>query len=341
MLASVALFVSSHYFAAGVVMAATTVCLGLLWPAMKALNRVVASPLYAGRRTRAAGLTFGAMAVVAAALLWLPVPVHINAQGIVWLPEGAVVRAGTEGFVLREEVAAGTRVVPGMLLLTLEHPIAEARMHVTEGRVDELRAKLKAEWVTDRLAAGVTGFELAQEEAALVRERLRTSQFSVVAASAGTFTPVRPTGDAPGRYVKEGDVLGWVTPDSARVARVLVAQDDMGLVQDRLRDVRLRLSDGQTELATAVLRAVPAAADELPSAALASVNGGAIATDPRDTKTLRAFERHFQFDLALPSDESTAPFGSRVFARFDCAWEPMGDVLYRRLRQALLSRFEA
>ena len=338
MLATVALFVAAHYFVVGVGMAALTVVVGLLWPLGKALARVVTSPFYAGRRWRAAGLTYGLLAAVAAALLVLPVPVHTTAQGVVWLPESALVRAGTEGFITAAEATPGEAVQRGDTLFTMHYELAEARMRVRAARVEELRAKLKADWVTDRIAAGVDAFEFAQEEAALLRERDRLTRMTVLAAADGVFTPSRPVGDAPGRWVRGGEVLGWVTPPAGSVVRVLVPQEDVGLLQGRLEGARLLLPDGETVVQTRVLRAVPAASTELPNPALASSNGGAVATDIRDTKVLRAFQRYFQFDLALP--EGDAPFGARVSVRFDYAWEPVGDVLYRRVRQALLSRFE-
>ncbi len=78
----------------------------------------------------------------------------------------------------------GTAVTPGTPLFTLRHALADARMRVTAARVDELRAKLNAEWVTDRLAAGVTGFELRQQQAALAREQ--------TGSAARRWWPARP-----------------------------------------------------------------------------------------------------------------------------------------------------
>ncbi len=342
MLAGVALFVASHYFLVGMAMAILTVTMGVVWPLLKGLTRVVSSPFYAGRRWRSVGLTYGAVTAVGLALLFLRVPVHTTAQGVVWLPESAMVRAGTDGFVKQVEVAPGEQVQRGATLYTLGHDLFEARVRVRAARVEELQAKLQADWVTDRIAAGVDSFELGQEQAALARERDRLKRMAVLAGQDGVFTPARNIGDAPGRYVKEGDVLGWVTPPGGAVARVLVPQEDIELVQARLRDVRLLLPDGETAVPTRVLRAVPAGTSDLPNPALASSNGGTIAVDVRETKALRAFERYFQFDLALPpsSADGSAPFGARVMARFDYAWEPVGGVLYRRVRQALLSRFE-
>ena len=301
MLAAVALFVASHFFLVGVGMAALTVLLGIGLPLAKGLSRVVSSPFYAGRRLRSVGLTYGAVAVVALALLFLRVPVHTTAQGVVWLPESSLVRAGTDGFITEVEATPGEAVQRGATLFTLRHDLFEARMKVRAARVDELQAKLKADFVNDRIAAGVDSFELGQEQAALAREQERLLRMVVLAGQDGVFTPSRPVGDAPGRYVKEGDVLGWVTPSGGAVARVLVPQEDMGLMQDRLRDVRLLLPDGETALPTHVLRAVPGGALDLPNPAFASTNGGSIPVDVRETKVLRAFERYFQFDLALPS----------------------------------------
>lgn len=341
-LAGVSLFLAAHYFVAGVAMAAWTVASSVVWPMAKALWRVAAGPLYRARRWRAAGLTFGGAGVLAGLVLAVPAPLHSTAEGVIWLPEDAIVRAGTDGFVRDVAAAPGQAVSPGMTLLTLEHPIAEARLRVTAARVAELEAKYAAEWVDDRVAAGVTGFELDQARAALAREQDRIGRQTVVAPSAGTFGAVRPSGDMPGRYVKEGEVVGYVTPAAGAVARVVVPQSDIGLVRDRLARVWVRLADKRTDLASSVLRALPAARDDLPSGALSSSNGGAATSDPRDQKGVRTFERMFQFDVALPAsaDVAAAGFGSRVYVRFDYAWEPIGRTIYRRVRQGLLSRFE-
>ena len=342
-MATVALFLAAHYFVVGIAIAVATVVLGTVWPLLKALGRIASAPLYQGRRGRAAGLTFGGLAALAGLVLWVPMPVHTAAQGVVWLPDSALVRAGADGFITAVSVAPGAAVQPGASLFTLRHDIAAARMAVTAAQVDELRAKVQAEWVTDRIAAAVSAFELAQDEVVLAREKDRMAHMTVAATAAGVFTPARTPGDAVGRYVKNGEILGWVTPAGGLTARVLVPQEDMDLISNHLSQVRLRLADGRTEFASGIIRAVPAAAEAIPHPALASINGGGITTDIRDTKTLKAFSRYFQFDVALPAGmgDEPAQFGSRVSVRFDYAWEPVGDMLYRRVRQMLLTRFEA
>jgi putative peptide zinc metalloprotease protein len=356
-LVGVATFVAANYFVIGVAIGAFTLTVGFTLPAAKALWRVAMGPQYRLCRGRAAGLTFGAIALAVAVVLTVPAPVHSTAEGVIWVPRDAIVRAGTDGFVRGVAAGPGAHVAAGDTLFVLEHPIAEAKLRVTAARVDELEAKYTAEWVDDRIAAEVTKYELTQEKAALAREQYRISRQTVAAASEGTFNAVRPAADMMGRYVKVGEIMGYVTPTSGRVARVVVPQSDIELVQNHLVDVRIRLADRHTDLRSSVVRAVPAAEEDIPSQALAAVNGGTIATDPRDGKSTKAFERLFQFDVALPDTRAgmgtgtvadaadalalaASGFGARVFVRFDFSWEPLGTTLYRRLRQTLLRRFE-
>jgi putative peptide zinc metalloprotease protein len=44
----------------------------------------------------------------------------------------------------------------------------------------------------------------------------------------------------------------------------------------------------------------------------------------------------------LPADSApAAAFGSRVYVRFEHHWEPIGQQIWRRARQLLLSRLQA
>ena len=341
----IALFVAAHYFVVGVVLGVVSVAVGFVKPVVKGLWQVATGPRYRLVRGRAAGLTFGSIAAVSALLLTVPAPIHATSEGVIWVPQDSFIRAGTDGFVRSVAVAPGTPVTAGTALMQLEHPIAEAKLRVGEARVQELEARYTAEFVTDRIAAEVTRFELAQERAALARERVRIGQQTILAPAEGRFASTRPVEDLPGRYVAAGEVLGYVTPTQGRVARVVVPQADIELVQHRLRDVQIRLADRRTDMISTVVRAVPGAGQQLPSAALATAHGGSIAVDPRDGREPKAFERHFQFDVLLPEDQggdalAASGFGSRVFVRFDFAWEPVAAMIYRRVRQGLLGRFQ-
>lgn len=53
--------------------------------------------------------------------------------------------------------------------------------------------------------------------------------------------------DLPGRFVREGEIIGYVTPSTTGLLRVVVAQDDIDLVRTRLRSVEVKLSERVAE----------------------------------------------------------------------------------------------
>jgi len=146
--------------------------------------------------------------------------------------------------------------------------------------------------------------------------------------------------DLPGRYLKKGELIGYVMQDGARIVRVVVSQDDVDLVRSRLARAEVRLAERVAQVyPAAVVREVPAAKDELPSSALSSAGGGVLAADPRDPKGSKALLTTFQFDLELPREVRDVAYGGRAYVRFVLQPEPLGLQWYRRLRQAFLSRF--
>jgi putative peptide zinc metalloprotease protein len=123
-------------------------------------------------------------------------------------------------------------------------------------------------------------------------------------------------------------------------ARVVIVQDDIDLVRRRTHGMEVRLAERLAEPIPAVLwRVVPAATQQLPSLALSSEGGGAIATDPRDTEGVKTLQRLFQLDVQLSSYASMINVGGRVYVRFDHGWEPLVQRWYRHLRRLFLSKF--
>jgi putative peptide zinc metalloprotease protein len=338
---SIALFLASHYLAVGVALALWGCVTGLAIPIGRALWNVIASPRLARNRFRAVGLTFAATAAVAALLLWLPAPLHTVTEGVVWLPDSAIVRAGTDGFVKALLVAPGAFVRQGQRLIASEEPELQARVDTLRARVTELEAKLASQRFTDRAEAAVTEVELDQARAELARDDDRAAHLVARAGADGVLTVEKPD-DLPGRYVKQGEVMAYALPSSgAQVVRATVPQDDIDLVREHLRHAEVKLVGRASDTyAVHMLREVPSGQDQLPHKALGSLGGGATAVDPRDQHGTRALQRVFQVDLELPTGVPSQTFGDRAYVRFEHDWEPLGAQLYRRLRQLLLSRIQ-
>jgi len=279
--------------------------------------------------------------VFVGAIFLVPVPLYSVSEGVVWLPDESYVRAADNGFVSKVLASSGADVHPGDVLVEADEPELDARIKVLQSEIDGLRRRLASEQFTDRNQAEITRQEIALKQTNLARAAERRDALTIRSNVTGTFLSPASQ-DLPGRYVKRGDVLGYVVFPQSRIARIVVPQDDIDLVRNRLERMDVRLTNQPSiSYHSKIVREVPAASDRLPSRALTEAGGGHFAADPRDSNQLKTLARTFQFDLELPAEAARANFGSHVLVRFDHGFEPLAAQWYRRMRQLFLSRFEA
>ena len=142
--------------------------------------------------------------------------------------------------------------------------------------------------------------------------------------------------DLVGRFVRQGEIVGYVLGSGRPTARVVLSEADVELVRERTRAVEVRLARRVGDVKTArIERVVPAGTLRLPSPALGTRGGGEWAVDPSDSEGVRTLEPVFELDLALPE---TGAIGEAVYVRFDHGLEPLALRAYRGVRRLLLSR---
>ena len=207
-----------------------------------------------------------------------------------------------------------------------------------EAELRELRARHHAERTTDQVKAQITLEEIATAKASLARAREQIGDVVVRSPAHGSFVTPRPA-DLPGRFVKQGDLIGHVVGSDIATARVVVPQSDIAQVRDRTEAVEVRLSGrvGRA-LPASISRQVPAPTDRLPSRALGTAGGGRIPVAADDPDGLRTRETVFQLDVALPQENAVSEIGGRVYVRFDHGSEALGVQGYRALRRLFLRR---
>jgi putative peptide zinc metalloprotease protein len=339
---AIAVFVASEYLAVGVAIALWGIFTGVLLPIGKALWQVCTSPRLQHNRTRAVMTTCSLIVFASIVLFWIPAPLYTTTEGVVWLPESANVRAGTDGFVRRLLVEPGRVVSSGEALIESEEPTLSAELEYLRAGVAELESRLASERFTDRAKFEITTIELDNARAELTTKTKRAERLIARSAGEGTFAVIKPQ-DLPGRFVREGQQIGYVLPPGSRIVRATIPQDDIDLVRDRLRSTTIKLTERLDETVPArIIRAVPAGREDLPSKALGGPGGGALPVDPRDQQGTKTLQRVFQVDIELPLNvASAAAFGSRAYVRFDYHWEPIGQQIWRRTRQLVLSRLHA
>jgi putative peptide zinc metalloprotease protein len=336
---SIILFVSGEFFIFGILMALWCLFTLIAVPLWKAWRHVTRSPGLQHCRARAVRLTLALVVGVAVLAFVVPIPLHTRATGVVWLPEQAIVRAGGDGFFVRWRVEVGQPVKKGDVLFEQEDRSLVTEIEVARAKVDEARARHLAEAFTDPVKARVSERQWQQERAILDKLEERAARLVGHAETDGVLASAQAQ-DLPARYLKKGELIGYVLANESLVARAVVTQDDIHLVRTHFRGAELRLADSISHSeAVSLVRPPAGGVDELPTPALGLSGGGSIPTLPSDPNGVKTVERVFMLDLALPKDLPPAAFGERVYVRFDHGWEPLAWQGLRRLRQLLLGRF--
>lgn len=335
---SIIFLVAGKFFIVGVLMAAWSAISLLGVPFYRGWKHLRSAPALHRRRGHAMRRTFAALACAALLLGLLPMPLRTRAEGVVWLPDHAMLHAGENGFFAHWLVEPGSLVKAGQPLYTLDSPQLRAEVAVDRAKLAQAQARWDADRFSDPAKAAVSARQLDEARDILHQAQVRVDRLTGYARGTGRLMATTPQ-DMPGRYYKKGELLGYVLRDDELLVRVIVGQDDTDLVHQRLRGVSLRLTDTLGHVwPSRVVREFPGAVDELPTAALGMNGGGTVPTSPSDPNGLKTLQRVFVLDLVLPANIHPA-FGERAYVRFDHGSETLARQALRGLRQVFLSHF--
>jgi putative peptide zinc metalloprotease protein len=337
--AAIILFIAGTFFIAGVLLAIWAGISMFVYPAVKRFRYVATSPVLRDNRGRAVVATVGILAFAMILLFAVPFPSWTRTEGVVWVPEEALVRAGTDCFVGRVVASPDSTVEKGTLLVECNDPVYHAEVRIFEARLAELERRHDAAIAKDINEAQILKEAIGSVKGNLARARQRRSELDIRSPADGVLV-VPGVQDLPDRFLKQGDLIAYVLNVKQPTVRVVVSQADVDLVRQRTRRVSVRLKERlEREIPAVLVREVPGALERLPSTILGVSGGGKIAVDPRDAAGGKALEKLFQFDLQLEQAVDTLYVGGRVYVRFDHGLEPVGLQWYRTIRQMFLRRF--
>ncbi|OGA51783.1 MAG: hypothetical protein A3G24_15465 [Betaproteobacteria bacterium RIFCSPLOWO2_12_FULL_62_13] len=335
---AIAVFVATQYFFFGVLLAIWAIISAVALPLARLVSVIAFSPRLRRHRLRAALSTGTIALVLLGVIFFLPVPLWTNAQGVVAIPEQSTVRAGADGFVTRVIVQPDSRVRRGEALVEAVDPALPPRIRMLEAKKNELDARYQAERIDSEVRAQITLEQLKAVSAELDRARERANDLVMRSPADGVFALPLPQ-DLPGRYVKQGEPVGYIIADTRLTARVVVPQQSVDLVRGRTEQVRVKLAEHVADTIPArILREVPGASDRLPSMALSQAGGGEVALDPHPGAEMKTLQTHFEFEIELPSDRRVM-LGGRAYVRFEHGTETIAEQVWRVLRQLFLQRF--
>lgn len=291
-----------------------------------------------GRRVRVMAGAALAFSAFTALLFALPLPNTIVARGVVWPPDRAQVRTEVSGIVATVAVVNGALVMPGELLLTLADPALTADRDRKISQLAGLRAQQYQALMHDPVRAADIAESIARSEAEIDRAEQQLAQLQVRGNIEGRMV-LSSFDDLPGSHAARGAMLGYIVSDGPANVRVVLDEQNVLLVRNRIEKVEIRLADKPAHSIPAqVDREVPGATRKLPNPVLGDRRGGDILVDPADKEAMRTLAPVFVVDVRVPGYSPTR-IGGRAWVRFDLGYEPAGWQLLRRLRQLLLRDF--
>ncbi|MFM2052134.1 MAG: hypothetical protein RL456_171 [Pseudomonadota bacterium] len=304
-------------------------------PVLGALRWMTRAPDLSGRRAMTLLRSAAVVAALAAGVLLVPMPRAVTAEALAWMPEEALVRAPSDGFVGRVAAQDASTVQAGAPLLVLVNE--EMGVELAKVRAQRLDLEVKAHGMQLRDPAGAQRAEvearaLMAQEDDLAR---RIAQLDLRSRREGRVSWL-DVATLEGRHVRRGDVLGHVLADDRVVARVAVPDADTANLLHGVRGVEVMALEAPGRAhAGRWDGVVPATVGELPAAALGAQGGGRIETDPADDRGLRTLAPVAVIDVRVP-DMPARRLGARLLVRFDLGWQPLGTRWLQRLQQTVL-----
>lgn len=286
--------------------------------------------IYLGSSLLIAGIAF--------ILFYLPLPYKTYAQGVIYVPQEAYIRAQTEGFVDKVYIENDSEIGVGDTILELDSPGLESRAEVLRAQLDEARFRYEAS-VNNRTESEI----LLQEYRYLEQEYWdvtnRLSNLTIKSPASGNFVFAYRNSEE-GRFYNRGEIIGFLVDFETLPLAAMISEDDIDRVRSETHAVTLKLaSQPNKEYPSKILRQVPSSTRTLPSYVLSTEGGGLIALDPNRTTDLESYNSYFRVEL----DSKAAPldrFDERVHVLFEHDPEPIAFRWYRAVRRLLLRQFD-
>ncbi len=274
------------------------------------------------------------------ALCVIPVPVCTTAQGVIWLPEQARLRSGTEGFIKEIRVRHGDAVETGQLLVILENPALQRELdhlsqQLTDLRNDHSNIKHVSPGRANDIAKQVTKIS---EGLQLITERMARLQLR----SPGRGILKLPRQDQlTGSFVRQGDVLGLILDKNTLRLRAALPKPDAARVALHLTGVDIKMAEHPnlsfgaqmvTELSSPDRTSLATAVEDRANAKFI--------TAAIDQNGVSSKEPLVMIDLRMPS-AMIAHDGSRASVRFLQGTQSIAAQTYRRLCLEFSRNFSA
>ena len=261
------------------------------------------------------------------------------AEGVVWQPDEALLKAQQDGFAGNLKVENNQKVEAGTPVIQLHDPFLQAEAEIARAKLSELSNRYRAKRATNLVEAGIIKEGVAVAESELKHILDKIDSMSVTAFKSGNIL-LTEAGDLPGRFIRQGELLGYILDDQPPTIRMAISQDNIGQLGQSIDNITVRLaSDPHRDYNAEIIRQAPEATNQLPSAALSTAGGGRFIIDPDSEGELISLQKVFVVDLGFNPVKQNIPLGIRAYVRIDHGGEALARQWFRRIRQTFLRQF--
>ena len=331
--------VTGKFFLIGVILTFWLVSLQILLPLYKMLSFIFSSPSLSNKRSRAILSSTLIITLLTAVLGFMPIPSYTLTEGVVWQPDDALLKAEHDGFAGPLKVVNNQRIEAGTPVIELHDPFLRTEVKIARAHLKELQSQYRAKRVSNLVEAGIIKEEIQVAKSELTHILDKNNSMSITAFKSGTlFLP--QAADLPGRFIRQGELLGYIMNQQTSIIRMAVTQDHIGQLRQNIDDIKIRFaSDSGREYSARIIRQAPEGTNQLPSAALSTQGGGRFIVRPDSKNQLMIQQKVFLVDLQFDSRQQSIPLGSRAYVRIHHGGEPLARQIFRRIRQVFLRQF--
>jgi putative peptide zinc metalloprotease protein len=331
--------VTEKFFVLGIILAIWLLSLQVFLPIYKSLRFIVSSPELRHNRQRALIASTTLLATLIAVIGFVPVPAYTMAEGVVWQPDEALLKAQQDGFAGNLLVTSNQKVEAGTPVIRLHDPFLQTQAKIARAKVSELRNRYRAKRATNLVEASIIKEGVAVAESELRHILDKIDSMSVTAFKSGNIL-LPEADDLPGRFVRQGELLGYILDDQPPTIRMAISQDNIGQLGQSIDNITVRLaSDPHRDYSAEIIRQAPEATNQLPSAALTTTGGGRFIIDPGSKSGLTSLQKVFLVDLGFDPEKQNIPLGTRAYVRIDHGGEALARQWFRSIRQTFLRQF--
>jgi len=336
----IAWILSARLFIFGFLLALYAIIISIVWPSLRNINSVWKN----SKISRLKIITFAGI-VPSVILLFIgvvPVAGVVSVQGVVWLPDDAIIRVDSECEINNAPVANGAWVKAGDVLIECENPLIDEAARILLAERDEIKAKQGGLLSENQAQYQVLEAELKANNSRLMDSMKRREGLTVVAAADGQFV-VEGDFELQGQVLSAGTLAAYVIPSTnERTVRLALSEETANpRLQWQTVSIRSPSLDGlKKSHSTHVTHLSAAATLSVPSAALTSVGGGDLLASIVDQR-VQLDSPAYNVELAWPATAAPMPVGSRVPVRLTGDSEPLMARWMRHWQRAFLGRVRA